>query len=215
MTRKTIPLIYEILYDAFGPQGWWPGESREEIIVGAVLTQNTNWKNVERAIANLKASRALSLEKISKMPLDKTAALIRPSGYYNIKSQRLKSVADFFMQNFPGDLNKTGDIATDELRSSLLNVHGVGPETADSILLYALERPVFVVDAYTMRIGKRHAIISEKDDYELVRAMFENSLERNVPLFNEYHALLVKVGKDLCRPRKAICEKCPLRRLLP
>jgi endonuclease-3 related protein len=206
---KLLLKIYRRLFKHFGPQHWWPGETVEEIIIGAVLTQNTNWGNVERAIENLKRADALSLKKIVALEPETLSTLIRPSGYYNIKAKRLWAVADYFVRRCDTDFSLLETIPTDELRGELLSVHGVGRETADSILLYALNRPVFVVDAYTLRVGRRHGFLSEKDDYESARALFERSLKRDVQPYNEYHALLVRLGKEYCRPRPR-CATCPL-----
>ncbi|MCX7000531.1 MAG: endonuclease III domain-containing protein [Candidatus Sumerlaeota bacterium] len=206
---KLLLKIYRRLFKHFGPQHWWPGETVEEIIIGAVLTQNTNWGNVERAIENLKRADALSLRKIVALEPETLSTLIRPSGYYNIKAKRLWAVADYFVRRCDTDFSLLETIPTDELRGELLSVHGVGRETADSILLYALNRPVFVVDAYTLRVGRRHGFLSEKDDYESARALFERSLKRDVQLYNEYHALLVRLGKEYCRPRPR-CATCPI-----
>jgi len=206
---KLLLKIYRRLFKHFGPQHWWPGETVEEIIIGAVLTQNTNWGNVERAIENLKRADALSIRKIVALEPETLSTLIRPSGYYNIKAKRLWAVADYFVRRCDTDFSLLETIPTDELRGELLSVHGVGRETADSILLYALNRPVFVVDAYTLRVGRRHGFLSEKDDYESARALFERSIKRDVQPYNEYHALLVRLGKEYCRPRPR-CAACPL-----
>jgi endonuclease-3 related protein len=201
--------IYGQLYDFFGPQRWWPGESTEEIIIGAILTQNTNWSNVERAIHNLKRENALSLKKIFSLSPHSLSEMIRPSGYYNIKEKRLRAVADYFVRRCDSRFDMLNNIPLDALRSELLSVYGVGPETADSILLYALSRPVFVVDAYTRRIGVRHGLFPKNVTYEFIRNIFESSLEKKVPLFNEYHALIVRLGKDYCRSVRR-CDSCPL-----
>lgn len=203
--------IYRTLFKEFGEQHWWPGETTEEIIIGAVLTQNTNWGNVERAIGNLKAAGALSFERLRLLSPQELSMLIRPSGYFNIKEKRLRSVVEYFMTKCGADFNRLESIPTEQLREELLSVHGVGRETADSILLYALGRAVFVIDAYTMRIGRRHGFLNEDDNYESARVLFERTLGRDVSLFNEYHALLVRLGKDFCRP-KPLCEKCPLNK---
>ena len=202
--------IYHRLYRHFGPQYWWPGETPEEIIIGAVLTQNTNWQNVSRAIDNLRQNGSLSLQAVSQLSPKRLAQLIRPSGYYNIKQKRLRAVADYFVSRWRGDLSRIIKIPTPALRKELLNIHGVGRETADSILLYALKRPVFVVDAYTIRIGSRHGLFPDDSNYEVVRGLFESHLKRSVSLFNEYHALLVRLGKEFCKP-KSLCLKCPLQ----
>jgi len=201
--------IYSRLYHSFGPQHWWPGESVQEIIIGAILTQNTNWQNVEKAILNLKKGRLLSLERISRASLDMIAELIRPSGYYNVKAKRLKAVSEYFAQRCRCDFTSLEPLPLETLRHELLAVYGVGLETADSILLYALNRPVFVVDAYTRRIGHWHGLFKDNLDYDSIRVLFESSLPDSIPLFNEYHALLVRLGKEFCRP-KPRCDSCPL-----
>lgn len=212
MTGKKIQQIYELLFERFGPQYWWPGETKDEIIVGAILTQNTNWQNVEKAIANLKRASVMSLDKLYDLPQDELAELIRPAGYYNIKAKRLKNFLNWLFEQHNGSLTEIEQMRTDTLREELLSVNGIGRETADSILLYALEKPVFVVDAYTYRIMTRHQLIERECDYEQLRNLFEDNLESDVKVFNEYHALLVYAGKEFCRP-KAKCSGCPLEGL--
>jgi len=224
-THETLIEIYRLLYDAFGPQHWWPGESQIEIITGAILTQNTSWANVEKAIANLIAADCLDAEKLHNLEHSQLAELIRPAGYYNIKAKRLKSFLNWLFENYDGNLKNLENIDTRRLREELLSVKGIGRETADSILLYALERPVFVVDAYTARITTRHGLIEPGADYEQLRELFESVAPASSPcihgleardtcqLFNEYHALLVRVGKEFCKP-KAKCPSCPLK-ILP
>jgi len=212
MTSETLTEIYELLYAAFGPQRWWPGETPFEIMTGAILTQNTSWANVEKAIRNLKSAGMLSAEAIHRIELAALAELIRPAGYYNIKAKRLKDFVDWFFDNYDGAPAGMERVNTDQLRAELLAVKGVGRETADSILLYALGRPVFVVDAYTARITVRHGLIEPDADYEQLRELFESNLPRDTQLYNEYHALLVRAGKEFCRP-KARCPGCPLEKL--
>lgn len=209
MIGETLSEIYQMLYEAFGPQHWWPGETPVEIITGAILTQNTNWSNVEKAIANLKSARCLTPDALHRIAIVKLAELIRPAGYFNIKAKRLKSFFDWFFDNYSGEIANLQNVNTGRLREELLSIKGVGCETADSILLYALGRPVFVVDAYTARIVLRHELIEPGADYEQLRQLFESNLPENVQLFNEYHALLVRAGKEFCRP-KARCSGCPL-----
>jgi len=204
--------IYDILYKTFGPQKWWPGETPFEVIVGAILTQNTNWTNVEKAINNLKNAGVLTPEKLHALDHTALAQLIRPAGYFNIKAKRLKNFLDWFFENYSGNLENLKDIPTDRLREELLSVKGIGHETADSILLYALNRPAFVVDAYTARIGTRHHLIDECADYHQIQETFESNLESDIVLFNEYHALLVRLGKDFCKPTPK-CNICPLNHL--
>jgi endonuclease-3 related protein len=211
MLSETLSEIYRLLYDAFGPQHWWPGETPFEIITGAILTQNTNWTNVEKAIANLKSAGYLTPDTLHHIGLTQLAELIRPAGYFNIKAKRLKSFVDWLFENYGGELANLQTIGTDRLREELLAIKGIGRETADSILLYALDRPVFVVDAYTARITLRHRLIEPGADYEQLRQLFESNLPQDVQLFNEYHALLVRTGKEFCRP-KARCSGCPLEK---
>ena len=204
--------IYDLLYKRFGPQDWWPGDTPFEVIVGAILTQNTNWTNVEKAITNLKNAKALSPDKLHGIDIKKLAELIRPAGYFNIKAKRLKNFLDWFFENYSGELKNLENMRTAELRQELLSVKGIGPETADSILLYALNRLVFVVDAYTARICSRHHLIDEGADYFQIQEMFESNLPSDIQLFNEYHALIVHLGKDFCKPMPK-CEECPLNGL--
>jgi len=204
--------IYELLLERFGQQHWWPGETQFEIIVGAILTQNTNWTNVEKAIGNLKAAELLTPEAIRDLNAAELAALIRPAGYFNMKAQRLKNFVQWLFDDYNGNLAALDEIDTQRLRAEILAVKGVGPETADSILLYALGRDVFVVDAYTARVAVRHGLIEADADYEQLRDLFESNLCKDVRLFNEYHALLVRVGKEFCKPR-ARCPGCPLEKL--
>lgn len=211
MVRETISEIYQLLYDAFGPQHWWPGETTFEIITGAILTQNTSWTNVEKAIANLKSAGQLTPEALFHIDISRLAELIRPAGYYNIKTKRLKSFITWLYDNYDGEMTNIELVNTNRLREELLEVKGIGRETADSILLYALGRPVFVVDAYTARITMRHKLIDPGADYEQLRELFESNLPEDVQLFNEYHALLVRTGKEFCKP-KAKCSGCPLEK---
>jgi endonuclease-3 related protein len=181
-------------------------------MVGAVLTQNTNWRNVEKAINNLRAANVLNPDSLHRMPADQLAELIRPAGYYNIKAKRLKNLLAWLFDSYGGSIDAADALSDHALREELLCINGIGPETADSIMLYAFERPIFVVDAYTARILIRHGMIDEYCDYEQLRELMESSLEPDVKLFNEYHALLVKTGKDFCRPRPK-CKGCPLEKI--
>lgn len=201
--------VYSRLLSAFGPQHWWPGDSPFEVMVGAILTQNTNWGNVERAIENLKRAKALTPAAIHEMSHERLAGLIRPAGYFNVKAKRLKAFMEFFINRYSGRVSKMRKVDTKTLRRELLSVNGIGPETADSMLLYALERPVFVIDAYTKRVLSRHGIMDGSESYERFQDLFHVALPRDVQLFNEYHALLVRLGKDFCKPRPR-CEGCPL-----
>jgi endonuclease III related protein len=206
---------YDALFRAHGSQHWWPGKTRFEVIVGAILTQNTSWSNVELVIAALRREKLLSLEAIEKLPLAKLARLIRSSGYYRQKARKLHAFVRFVRENYRGSLDKMFAAPTETLREKLLSVHGVGPETADSILLYAGKHPVFVVDAYTRRILERHGLASEKISYEEIRRLFETNLPPDAQMFNEYHALIVLTGKQFCRKGKAECADCALRSFLP
>jgi endonuclease III related protein len=214
----SLPILqayYETLFSEHGPQHWWPGRTRFEIIVGAILTQNTSWTNVERAISNLRREKLLSLAAIHRVSSARLARLIRSSGYFRQKAKKLKAFARFVEQNFGGSLSRMFRAPTPTLRAQLLSVHGIGPETADSILLYAGNHPVFVIDAYTRRVLERHALASPKNSYEELRALFEQNLPRDPRLFNEFHALFVRTGKYFCLAREARCENCALRKFLP
>jgi endonuclease-3 related protein len=212
MISEQLTEIYQLLFDHFGPQNWWPGETQFEIITGAILTQNTNWANVEKAIANLKSAHLLNPEKLYHLNVSQLAELIRPAGYYNIKAKRLKSFVIWLFQNYDGQLENLKKLDTDKLRAELLAIKGIGCETADSILLYAFGRPIFVVDAYTTRVAIRHRLIEPDADYEQLRELFQSNLPQDSQLFNEYHALLVRLGKEFCRPN-AQCRRCPLEKL--
>lgn len=210
------PLLawYHVLSEKLGPQHWWPAQTPFEVIVGAILTQNTNWTNVERAIANLRRERLLSPVAIERVPLQRLSLLVRPSGYFRQKARKLKAFVRFLRQNYGGSLARMFRTPTTELREKLLGVHGFGLETADSILLYAGSKDVFVVDAYTKRILARHGWADEKAKYEEMRTLFENSLPRDAGLYNEFHAQFVHVGKNWCRTREPRCGECPLGHFL-
>ena len=209
-TRDRISRIYDLLEDAFGPQHWWPGETAFEVMVGAVLTQNTNWTNVEKAIANLKRRDLLSPRALHELPREELAELIRPAGYFNVKAKRLANLVDFVIDRADGDLDRLFARDLHDLRDDLLSVSGIGRETCDSIVLYAAGKPTFVVDTYTARVLLRHDLIDESADYDEIKETFESNLPADAPLFNEFHALLVRVGKVYCRKRPR-CETCPLR----
>lgn len=208
--KKHLLDIYKRLYAALGSQHWWPGDTPFEIIVGAILTQNTAWTNVEKAINNLKQNRLLSAKALSKSKPSKIAKLIRPSGYYNIKTKRLKNFLNFLNDKFNGDLDQLLKHETGRLRTELLEINGIGPETADSILLYAANKPVFVIDAYTKRIFSRHGLIKKDAAYEEAQYFFMSNLPKNLKLYNEYHALIVKIGKEFCK-KNPKCRICPLK----
>lgn len=201
--------MYQTLHQAFGPQHWWPGDTPVEINVGAVLTQNTAWTNVEKAITNLKKARFLSLKKLYDLPEKKLAKLIRPAGYFNIKAKRLKNFIHWVVDKY-GSFKKMYEAPLKRLRLELLEVNGLGPETVDSILLYGGNKRSFVIDAYTKRVLHRHYLCESKDDYHLLQERFVKSLSKSTKLYNEYHALFVRVGKDFCKNKKPLCEKCPL-----
>lgn len=203
--------IYKKLYSYFGPQHWWPAETAFEVMLGAILTQNTAWTNVEKAILCLKKKKLLNPWKLKKAPLKKIAACIVPAGYYNIKAKRLKEFLKYFFKNYQADIRKMSLVSQAALREELLAVNGIGPETADSILLYALNKPVFVVDAYTKRIFSRHNLIKEDASYNEAQEFFLKRLKESAQLFNQYHALLVKLGKDFCLKNKPRCQICPLK----
>ncbi|NPA25887.1 MAG: endonuclease III domain-containing protein [Deltaproteobacteria bacterium] len=207
MTEE-LQAAYDTLLAAFGSQHWWPAESADEMIIGALLTQNTNWKNVEKALAGLRRQGSLSLAAIAELETETLAELIRPSGYFRQKAQRLRLLARSVLD--AGGLPKLAEKPTPELRRWLLKLKGIGPETADSILLYAFERPVFVIDAYTLRIGSRHDWFAPATDYAAAQTFFTRHLPGDSALYNEFHALLVRVGKEFCRPKKPDCARCPL-----
>jgi len=204
-TGTTSREIYRRLLAAYGPQHWWPANTPFEVMVGAILTQNTNWKNVETAIANLKASDMLDAEKIADCDEARLGVLIRSSGFFNQKAMRLKTFCRFYLDQG----REPGLKLLDDPRQTLLALNGIGSETADSILLYALDIPAFVVDAYTKRIFSRLGIISANASYAEVQQLFHDHLKANVPLFNEYHALIVNHAKHHCRV-KPVCTACPL-----
>jgi endonuclease-3 related protein len=206
---------YEVMSDALGPMHWWPAQTPFEVIVGAILTQSTAWGNVERAIANMRTAGVLTAPAMLRISTGRLAALVRPSGYFRQKAKKLKSFVCFLESEFGGSLKQMFLTPTHELRETLLSVHGIGPETADSILLYAGNHPVFVVDAYTHRMFGRHGITDGTPDYEKVRAFIETLIPKQAQLYNEFHALIVNTGKNWCRKSAPRCDECPLRSLLP
>jgi endonuclease III related protein len=208
----SIPEVYHKLFAVNGKQHWWPGNGAFEIMVGAVLTQNTAWTNVEKAITNLKQAKALSPEAIINAHSPRLASWLKPSGYFNIKARRLKALCRWVLEQ--GGLNNIAKWGTNRLRQALLDVHGIGPETADDILLYAFERPVFVIDAYTRRIFSRLGLVIGDENYETLRQKFQDELENSAPLFNEYHALIVIHGKEICK-KQPLCNQCCLNQNCP
>jgi len=206
---------YQRLRAHFGHQHWWPGDTPFEVCVGAILTQNTAWSNVEKAIANLKRARALSPCALHRLSECQIAALIRPSGYFNIKARRLKAFIEFLFAEYGGSVTRMRREQLTPLREKLLSVNGIGPETADSILLYALGKPIFVVDAYTRRVLVRHRLIKPSATYDEIQKLFHSSFRLHPSsLFNDFHAQFVAVGKICCKSRVALCENCPLEPLL-
>jgi endonuclease-3 related protein len=204
--------IYQRLYKTFGPQHWWPGETPFEVIIGAILTQNTAWTNVEKAIRNLKQRRLLNPKALKRVSGNQLARLIKPTGYYNQKAKKVKSFIKFLFDNYHGSLKGMFQEDFLVLRAKLLDVNGIGLETADSILLYAGNKPMFVVDAYTRRILSRHNLVEPRATYSQIQNYFMDNLENRVRLFNEYHALLVRLGKEICKT-KPNCRVCPLKEI--
>ena len=201
--------MYQLLLDAWGPQNWWPAETPFEVMVGAVLTQNTAWKNVEKAIANLKQAGLMNPEALHRVTRKRLAGLIRPAGYYNLKTDRLKNLVKLVVDNGGGDPPRLLSRPMDQLRENLLAVKGVGPETADSIVLYAAGYPIFVIDAYTRRVLSRHNLMNGDAAYDEMQQWFMDRLPRDARLYNEFHALVVVLGHRHCgsKPR---CDGCPL-----
>lgn len=212
--ENRLPLYYDALSEKLGPQNWWPARTPFEVIVGAILTQNTSWTNVERAIANLRRERLLTPLAVERVSFSRLASLIRSSGYFRQKAKKLKAFVRFLRTQYCGSLAQMFHTPTLELREKLLAVHGIGPETADSILLYAGHKDVFVVDSYTKRIFSRHGFVPDDVPYEELRSKIEAALPRDVSRYNEFHALLVQVGKNWCRPRDPRCADCPLHPFL-
>jgi len=208
-TGRQLMDMFHLLLRRFGPQDWWPGETALEMMIGAVLTQNTNWKNVEKALKNLKDLHLLSLNNLRSLSVPELADMLRPAGYFNVKAKRLKNLIAFVFDRYHGNLDVLLKEETGLLREGLLSVKGIGPETADCILLYAAGRPIFVIDAYTHRILSRHSMIHEQATYDELQAFFMDHLPDDPGLFNEFHALIVRTGKAYCR-RKPLCPECPL-----
>lgn len=209
--KRKLSSLYKKLYISFGRQHWWPAESPFEVMVGAILTQNTSWRNVEKAIANLKQAKVLSPQRLHSLSGKRLARLIRPAGFFNLKTKRLKEFLKFYLNAYSGEIQRMREQRANLLRHQLLLVKGIGKETADSILLYSVNKPVFVVDAYTKRILLRHGLINNDYGYDQIQNLFMQNLKNEVKLFNEYHALLVKLGKDFCLKRKPKCGICPVK----
>ncbi len=204
--------IYHQLMARYGPQNWWPAQGPFEVIVGAILTQSAAWGNVEKAIANLKSAKALSPQALRQLPLSELARLVHPCGYYNAKALKLKSFAHWLGNHYADDLNRLFALDTNHLRQQLLSIHGIGQETADSIILYAAEKPIFVIDAYTHRIINHLGLAPDSNSYTAYQALFMNNLPADDRLFNEYHALLVCLAKNVCRSRP-LCQQCCLNNI--
>ncbi len=208
-TSKILLEIYQKMLDFFGPQHWWPADSTFEMMLGAILTQNTNWSNVKKALFNLKQAQVLDAFLLHRILEKDLALLIKPAGYFNVKARRLKNLMRFLVEEYGADISRMRKEEARALREKLLSVKGVGFETADSILLYGLQKLIFVVDQYTYRVLTRHHLVPEESDYNALQEFMMLHLPEDLALYNEYHALLVKVGNEFCKP-KPRCEKCPL-----
>ena len=209
--NELLSTIYDRMFSYFGPQHWWPADTPFEVCIGAILTQNTSWNNVTRAVSRLKDAGVMAPEPMYRLSREELAELIRPAGYYNIKAKRLHSFLDILVNRFQSDLDVLFSPGLEAARATLLSVKGIGPETADSMLLYAGQIPSFVVDAYTIRALARHDIVTDEADYHSVRDLFMDNLPHEVPLLNEFHALWVRVGKEFCKKGRPRCEECPLK----
>jgi endonuclease III related protein len=208
-TKQRLLKIFNILLASFGKRHWWPGETPLEIIVGAILTQNTSWKNVEKAINNMKHEGILNIERLYEINTETLSEIIRPSGFFNIKSKRMKNIINVIYDEYDATIENMSNIKTNILRNLLLSINGIGPETADSILLYALNKPVFVVDAYTKRFLKNHNLYDGDGDYHKIQQYFMKNIPSDTYLFNEFHALIVRLCQINCR-KVPICSGCPL-----
>jgi len=214
MRSNNIYKIYQKLLSSLGPQHWWPADSNVEVIIGAILTQNTNWKNVENAINNLKEANILTPDSIINTSTEDLSILIKPVGYYNVKAMYLKLFFKKFLNDYYGEINRLKEIGIQELRNWLLSIKGIGEETADSIMLYALKKPVFVVDVYTRRIFLRHKLIKEKKTYREIRELVMKKLPKDPNILGEFHALLIEIGKSFCKKTNPLCKACVLFGLL-
>ena len=210
MAKNTLMEIYDKMSTAFGPQHWWPAESDFEVIVGAILTQSVSWRNVEKAISNLKAANLLSVDALLTVDKDKLTGLIKPTIYYNQKALKLKNFCNYIKHNYDGDIYKLFENDIWQMRKELLSINGIGPETADSIILYAAKKPIFVVDAYTRRIFSRLGFFPNNVTYQDMQDFFMKNLPPNVELYNEYHGLIVELGKAYCKKNKPLCTKRPI-----
>ncbi len=214
ITGRSLLGIYERLATRFGPAGWWPGDTPFEICLGAILTQNTSWANAERALGALRAHSRLSYSRLRSLPAARLAALIRSSGTFNVKARRVAAFLSFLGSEFGGSVEAMRGVEPGELRGKLLAVHGIGRETADSIALYAAGRPLFVVDGYTRRVFTRLGLLRGDEAYDDIQRIFMERLPPDAALFNDYHAQIVRLAKDVCRPRPR-CGECPLEDLCP
>ncbi len=210
-TAEILIEMYETLTEAFGSQHWWPADTPLEVATGAILTQNTNWPNVTKAIENIKCAKAMTEQKLFEMDVEQLQELIRPSGYYKRKAKAIKNLMNWLFECHDGKIDDLKDISTSQLRQELLEIKGIGFETADSILLYALKRLVFVVDTYSARVAVRHGLIDPELDYMQLQELFTANLPDDIELFGEFHALIVAVGKNFCKP-KPNCQMCPLNK---
>jgi endonuclease-3 related protein len=214
-SRETLLAYFRKLKSFYGPQrGWWPGESRFEVMIGAVLVQHANWRNAEKALHNLKLFRLLSPEKLRELDEETLQEAIRPAGQFRQKARRLKALVGWLCDRYDGDMDRARRAPVSRLREELMELPGIGPETCDTILLFALDLPEFVVDTYTYRVLSRHHLAPEETSYEEMQALFHENLPRDPEPFKEYHALLVEVGKEFCRPEPK-CDRCPLKLYLP
>ncbi|MCF7794555.1 MAG: endonuclease III domain-containing protein [Candidatus Cloacimonetes bacterium] len=213
MVQENLEQIYSLLFSHFGFQNWWPGETKDEIIIGAILTQSVSWQNVEKAIQNLKSENLCNLFAIHQAELGKIAKLIEPTFYFNQKALKLKNFTEMFYEKFRGNFDKLFALDLIDMRSEFLDLNGIGPETADSIILYAAEKPIFVVDAYTKRIFSRLGYVIEKWKYQEIQDFFMKNLPHKVGLFKDLHAQIVKLGKEYCRKRNPVCDVCPLGKM--
>lgn len=204
------PEFYERLFRHFGPQHWWPGDSKLEIVLGAILTQNTAWSNVEKALKNIKDAGSISLGFLRETDLNMLAQLIRPTGYFNQKAARVKGFIEYLDENYHGHLEEMLSLHLQDLRTALLSIKGIGPETADDIILYAAEKPVFVIDSYTKRVMSRHSICSQNVGYEELQTIIETQVPKNVPIYKEFHGLIVILAKNYCHKKNPDCRNCPL-----